>query len=151
MSYKMTESARAAVLNYILGKLDDGVEMFVLESGSKVEALCINTLEFALYVEQASLTRLDKIMRVNKNGVELRKVVYESSHSTDILTFVKKGLMISKPIRLGSWQDGEKEISEVLRGIRAGNKAGHKADTEIHRVYGKTLMIEIKNCEGRLY
>jgi hypothetical protein len=151
MPYKMTESARTAVLNYILKKLDNGVEMFILESASRTEALCINTLEFALYVEQASLTRLDKIMRVNKDGVELRKVVYESSHSTDVLTFVKKGLMISKPIRLGSWQDGEKEISEVLRGIRTGNKAGHKADTEIHRTHGKTLMIEIKNCEGRLY
>ena len=151
MTYKMTESARIEVLNYILEKLDNGVEMFVLESASRTEALCINTLELALYVEQASLTRLDKVMRVNKGGVELRKVVYESSRSMDVLTLVKKGLMISKPARVGSWQDGEEAISEVLRGVRTGNKAGHKADAEVRRTCGKTLLIEIKNCEGRLY
>lgn len=151
MTYKMTEEARSAALAYILGKLDDGVEMFVLESGSKVEALCINTLELALYVEQASLARLDKIMRLNREGVELRRVVYESSHSGEVLALVRRGTMIRKPFRSGSWQDGEKDIAEVLKGFRTGNMNGHKADAEVQRMNGKTLLIEIKNCEGRLY
>lgn len=151
MTYKMTEYARTSALNYILEKLDNGVEMFVLESGSKVEALCINSLEFALYVEQASLARLDKIMRLTDKGVELRKVVYESSRSVDVLAFVRKGTMIVKPVRTGSWQDGENDIAKVLGGIRTGNKPGHKADVKVERANGKTLLLEIKNCEGRLY
>ena len=151
MTYKMTEFARASALRYILEKLDDGVEMFVLESGSKVEALCINSLEFALYVEQASLARLDKIMRLTSNGVELRKVVYESSRSADVLAFVKKGMMIVKPARAGGWQDGENDIAKVLGGIRTGNQPRHKADVKIERANGQTLWLEIKNCEGRLY
>lgn len=151
MTYKMTEFARTSALRYILEKLDNGVEMFVLESGSKAEALCINSLEFALYVEQSSLTRLDKIMRLTDKGVELRKVVYESSKSVDVLAFVRKGTMIVKPVRAGGWQDGENDIAKVLGGIRTGNQPGHKADVKIERANGQTLWLEIKNCEGRLY
>ena len=151
MTYKMTENARTAALRYILEKLDNGVEMFVLESGSKVEALCINTLELAIFVESAPLARLDKIMRLNRNGVELRKVVYESSRSGEVLALVRRGTMIQKPFRSGSWQDGEKAIAEALKGFRTGNVSGHKADAEVQRTHGKTLLIEIKNCEGRLY
>ena len=59
--------------------------------------------------------------------------------------------MSVKPARTGSWQDGENDIAKVLGGIRTGNKPGHKADVKVERANGKTLLLEIKNCEGRLY
>lgn len=150
MKNMMTEAARMEALTYILNKLDNGVEMFALESASRCEVLFINSLEFAIFVESASIEKLSKIMRIGKNGVELRAVKYEASRSAEVLAFIGKGTMASKAKRMAGWQVGEEQIAAMLGGKRTGNEAHHAADVTIIR-NGKTMMVEVKNCEGRLY
>ena len=150
MKNMMTEIARAEALTYILNKLDNGVEMLALESASRSEVLFINSLEFALFVESSSLEKLSKIMRIGKHGVELRAVKYEVSRSVEVLAFINKGTMSSKAKRTAGWQVGEEQIAEMLGGKRTGNEAHHSADVTIIR-NGKKMMVEVKNCEGRLY
>lgn len=150
MKNMMTEAARMEALTYILNKLDDGVEMFALESASRTEVLFINSLEFAIFVESSSLERLNKIMRIGKRGVELRAVKYEASHTVDVLAFINKGTMASKAKRQGDWQEGERQVAAFLNAKRMGNIPGHVADVLLE-INGKEMWIEIKNCEGRLY
>lgn len=150
MKNMMTETARMEALSYILGKLDNGVEMFALESASRTEVLFINSLEFAIFVESASIEKLSKIMRIGKNGVELRAVKYEASRSTEVLAFINKGTMASKAKRMAGWQVGEEQIAAMLGGKRTGNENGHAADVEVFH-NGKRMKVEVKNCEGRLY
>lgn len=151
MTYKMTETARISALTYIKEKIENGVEMFMLESASHTEVLCVNALTLADFVETASLTRLDKIMRLNKGGVELRKVVYEASRSVEVLALVRRGTLIVKPYTAGNWQEGEKVMAAIVGGVRTGNEPKHVADLEIVKPNGKTIKVEVKNCEGRLY
>lgn len=150
MKNMMTEAARMEALNYILYKLDKGVEMFALESASRCEVLFINSLEFAIFVESSSLERLNKIMRIGKRGVELRAVKYEASRTVDVLAFINKGTMASKAKRQGDWQEGERQVAAFLNAKRMGNIPGHVADVLLE-INGKEMWIEIKNCEGRLY
>ena len=150
MKNMMTETARMEALTYILKKLDNGVEMFALESASRSEVLFINSLEFALFVESSSLERLNKIMRIGKRGVELRAVKYEASRTVDVLAFINKGTMASKAKRQGDWQEGERQVAAFLNAKRMGNIPGHVADVLLE-INGKEMWIEIKNCEGRLY
>jgi hypothetical protein len=150
MKNMMTEAARMEALTYILKKLDNGVEMFALESASFAEVLFINSLEFAIFVESASIEKLSKIMRFHKKGVELRAVKYEATRSPEVLAFINKGTLSSKAKRSADWQFGEEQIAEMLEGKRTGNEAHHAADvTVIHN--GKEMRIEVKNCCGRLY
>ena len=150
MKNMMTEAARMEALTYILNKLDNGVEMFALESASRTEVLFINSLEFAIFVESSSLERLNKIMRIGKHGVELRAVKYEASRTVDVLAFINKGTMASKAKRQGDWQEGERQVAAFLNAKRMGNIPGHVADILLE-INGKEMWIEIKNCEGRLY
>ena len=151
MTYKMTEESRSAALRYIYDKIENGVEVFMFESASHVEVLCLNALTFAEYVQTAALENLDKVMRLNKGGVELRKVVYESTRSIAVKALVRRGTMIVKEYTAGNWQAGEEAIAAATGGKRTGNIRGHHADLILVAVDGRKIGIEIKNCEGRLY
>jgi hypothetical protein len=150
--YAMTETARRAVIAYLMAKLDNEVEMMMLESASRSEVLCINTLDFALYVEEMSLDNLSKVMRVTGAGVELRAVKYEASSTPAIKALLRRSQMMPKSRRVTDWEDGEQAIADLLGGERTGGNKGHAADVIVSlKMGGKNLHIEIKHTEGRLY
>ena len=150
--YAMTETARRAVIAYLMAKLDNEVEMLMLESASRSEVLCINTLDFALYVEEMSLDNLSKVMRVTGAGVELRAVKYETSSTPAIKALLRRSQMMPKSRRVTDWEDGEQAIADLLGGERTGADRGHAADVAVSlKIGGKNLQIEIKHTEGRLY
>jgi hypothetical protein len=146
---KMTETTRAAALSYVMNKLDNDVEYFILESASKTEMLVIETIKFAAYIERATLSELDKIMGVKAEGVELRAVKYEMTRTLSVKQFTARGVMIPKA-RTTNWQAGETAMTDAFGGIRSGDERGHIADALIE-IGGRLVWAEIKNCEGRLY
>jgi len=148
----MTETARRAVIAYLMAKLDNEVEMLMLESASRSEVLCINTLDFAFYVEEMSLDNLSKVMRVTGAGVELRAVKYEASSTPAIKALLRRSQMMPKSRRVTDWEDGEQAIADLLGGERTGGNKGHAADVIVSlKIGGKNLQIETKHTEGRLY
>lgn len=146
---KMTESNRTAALAYVLGKFENDVEFFALESATKTEFLLIETVKFAAYIERATLSELDKIMGVKMEGVELRAVKYEVTRTLSVKQFTARGVMIPKA-RTTNWQAGENAMTDALHGARSGDEQGHIADALVE-INGRLVWVEIKNSEGRLY
>jgi hypothetical protein len=146
---KMNENSRAAALLYVLGKLENEVEYFALESASKTEFLMIETAKFAAYIERATLSELDKLMGVKAEGVELRAVKYEMTRTLSVKQLIARGVMLPKA-RTTNWQAGETAISDALDGVRSGDERRHIADALVE-IGGRMVWVEIKNSEGRLY
>ena len=150
MANKMNESARLQAMAYVVNKVNNGVEWFALESASREAIILFRSRDFVNFITSASLEELDKIMRVKAAGVDLRAVKYEATSNLVVRRFMNKvhARLMIKAHRVGNWEEGEKEIAEILAGVRTGSNHGnaHVADVEFSG--GK---VEVKNCEGRLY
>ena len=148
--YFITEEIRAEVLNYLMDRLNKEVNYFVLESASRESIFIIKTADFIEYVRVASLEYLNKIMRAHGQSATLRAVKYENCRTLSVMAFLKRGKMVQKDKRIGDWQEGEKQVSDLLRGLRSGDEKNHVADV-LANIDGELTWIEVKNCEGRLY
>ena len=149
MKNHINETARALALAYIMDKMNNGVEMFALESASKEAFLLIESARLYAYIANVEIETLDKLVRVKGEGVQLRKVNYEAPKFLPIRKFTNNGKMIAKAIT-SNWQDGEQAMASALCGVRSGDEKNHIADALIE-VNNRLVWVEIKNCEGRLY
>lgn len=149
MKNHINETARTLALAYIMEKMNNGVEMFALESASKEAFLLVESARFYAYIASVEIEILDKLIRVKGEGVQLRKVNYEAPKFLPVRKFTNCGKMVSKAVT-SNWQDGEKAIANALCGVRSGDEKNHIADALIE-INSRLVWVEIKNCEGRLY
>lgn len=150
MANKMNENARVSVMAYVINKVNNGVEWFALESASKEAIILFRSRDFVNFITSASLEELDKIMRIFGAGVELRAVKYEATSNLIVKKFMNKvhARMMIKEKRVGNWEDGEKEVAEILAGVRTGSNHGNEHVADVEFIGGK---VEVKCREGRMY
>jgi hypothetical protein len=149
MKNHINETARTLALAYIMEKMNNGVEMFALESATKESFLLIESAKFYAYIASVEIETLDKLVRVKGEGVQLRKVNYEAPKFLPVRKFTNCGKMVTK-VATSNWQDGEEAIASALCGVRSGDEKNHVADALIE-INNRLMWVEIKNCEGRLY